>query len=78
MLQYFSVDGGTIEEGVKFIVEGIGQIFMEKKGLSVFVEIKPMSTGGDFEMIKKWNAFLYDLTGKTTKERKKTFGSPSK
>lgn len=78
LLDYYSVDGSNIEEGINFTVDGIGHIFMKKKGLSFFVDIEPMSSGGDYEIIHKWNTFLYELTGKTGKERKKTFGSPSK
>ena len=77
-MHYFSVDIGNIEEGLNFTVDGIGRIFMKKKGLSFFVDIQPGSSSGDFEIIRKWNTFLYELTGKTAKERKKTFGSPSK
>ena len=75
---YFSVDGGNIEEGIKFTVDGIGQIFMKKKGISIFIEIKPKESGDNYEIIKKWNSFLFDLTGKTARERRKTFAKPSK
>jgi len=34
----------------------------------------PKKVSGDYSVIKKWNEFLFEATGKTTKERKKDFG----
>jgi hypothetical protein len=71
--EYFGAEG-DIYEGINFEVEGIGKIDMKLDKNSLFVEIEPPKTvSGDYSIIKKWNDFLYDATGKTTKERKKDF-----
>ena len=64
---------------MKFEVEGIGKIDMkqEKNILSVDIE-PPKKVCGDYSIIKKWNAFLFEATGKDTKERKKDFGKIKK
>ena len=42
---------------------------------SLLVDIvPPKKISGDYSIIKKWNDFLFEATGKTTKERKKEFG----
>lgn len=72
--EYFGADG-DIYSGVKFEVEGVGKINMKREKNSLFVEIAPPNNiVGDYSIIKKWNHFLFDATGKTTKERKKEFG----
>ena len=71
---YFGADG-DIENGVTFNVDGIGKIDMKKNNKILTVNIEPpKKVSGDFNIIKKWNEFLFDATGKTTKERKKDFG----
>jgi hypothetical protein len=71
---YFGAKG-DINEGMKFEVEGIGKIDMRQEKNSLFVDIVPPSKiSGDYEIIKKWNKFLFEATGKDTKERKKDFG----
>jgi len=71
---YFGADG-DIENGVTFNVDGIGKIDMKKDKKILTVKIEPpKKVSGDFSIIKKWNEFLFDATGKTTKERKKDFG----
>ncbi len=76
--KYFDVNG-DVKEGISFEVEGIGKIDMkqDKKILSVDIE-PPKKVSGDYSIIKKWNDFLYEATGKTTKERKKEFGKVKK
>jgi hypothetical protein len=70
---YFGVKG-DIDKGIQFEVEGIGNIDMKLEKKSLFVEIEPpKKISGDYSIIKKWNNFLYDATGKNTKERKKDF-----
>jgi hypothetical protein len=65
---------GDIFSGVKFEVNGIGKIDMRQEKNYLFVEIKPPKTiCGDYSVIKKWNEFLFEATGMTTKERKKEF-----
>ncbi|MFA5102714.1 MAG: DUF5611 family protein [Candidatus Thermoplasmatota archaeon] len=72
--QYFGAKG-DISEGMQFSVEGIGAITMKQEKSSLFIDIVPPKTVcGDYSVIKKWNDFLLDATGKDTKERKKEFG----
>jgi len=76
--KYFGAKG-DIFQGMDFEVEGIGKINMkqEKNILSVDIE-PPKKVCGDYSIIKKWNAFLFEATGKDTKERKKEFGKIKK
>lgn len=70
---------GDISKGMKFEVEGIGKIDMRQEKSSLFVDIEPPKTVcGDYSIIKKWNTFLFEATGKDTKERKKDFGKIKK
>ncbi|HDM66910.1 MAG TPA: hypothetical protein ENG62_00800 [Thermoplasmatales archaeon] len=72
--KYFGVDG-DVSRGVEFEADGIGKINMRQEKNSLFVEIQPpKKITGDYEVIKKWNAFLFEATGKTAKERKKELG----
>jgi hypothetical protein len=75
---YFGVTA-DVENGCRFEVEGIGKIDMkvDKKVLIVDIE-PPKKVTGDYSIIKKWNNFLFDATGKDTKERKKEFGKIKK
>jgi len=71
--EYFGAKG-DIYKGINFEVEGIGKIDMKCEKSSLFVNIKPQTKiSSDYEIIKKWNKFLFEATGKTTKERKKDF-----
>jgi len=75
---YFKADG-DVEQGITFTVEGIGKIDMKKENKILSVDIEPpKKPTGDYSIIKKWNEFLYEATGKTTKERKKEFGKVKK
>lgn len=66
---------GDINHGVNFEIEGIGKINMKQDKSSLFVDIEPPKTvSGDYSIIKKWNTFLYEVTGKDARERKKEFG----
>jgi hypothetical protein len=70
---------GDIEKGIEFDVEGIGKINMKLEKKSLFVDIEPpKKNSGDYRIIKKWNNFLFEATGKNTKERKKDFGKIKK
>jgi hypothetical protein len=72
--QYYGAKG-DIGKGMQFVVEGIGTITIRREKSSLFIAIVPPKTVcGDHAIIKKWNEFLYDATGKDTKERKKEFG----
>ena len=72
--KYFDVNG-NIKNGINFEVEGIGKIDIKQDKNLLLVDIEPpKKISGNFEIIKKWNNFLYDATGKTYKERKKEFG----
>ena len=60
---------------MKFEVDGIGKIDMKLEKSSLFIDIEPpKKICGDYSIIKKWNTFLFEATGKDTKERKKEFG----
>ncbi|MEF8879591.1 MAG: DUF5611 family protein [Candidatus Thermoplasmatota archaeon] len=75
---YFG-EKGDIEEGIEFETEGIGKIHMKRDGKSFYVDIDPPEKpSGDYSIIKKWNKFLYEATGRTAKERKKRFGKVKK
>ena len=72
--KYFGAKG-DISKGMRFEVEGIGKIDMRQEKDSLFVDIEPpKKVSGDYSIIKKWNTFLFEATGKDTKERKKEFG----
>ena len=71
---FFNADG-DVEEGINFTVDGIGTIDMKKEKNILTIDIEPTKkVSGDYTIIKKWNDFLFEATGKTTKERKKEFG----
>ncbi len=74
LFDYFGVKG-DVSQGVNFEVPSIGKISIRQEKLSLFIDTVPSkNVSGDFSIIKKWNEFLFDATGKTTKERKKEFG----
>ena len=66
---------GDIYKGMKFEVDGIGKIDIRVEKSSLFIDVEPpKKVCGDYSIIKKWNTFLFEATGKDTKERKKDFG----
>ena len=72
--KYFGAEG-NIYKGMKFEIEGIGKIDMKQEKNSLFIDIEsPKKVCGDYSIIKKWNTFLFEATGKDAKERKKEFG----
>lgn len=72
--QYFGAKG-NVGQGIQFEVNGIGAITLKQEKSSLFIDIVPPKTiCSDYSIIKKWNEFLFDATGKDTKERKKEFG----
>jgi hypothetical protein len=72
--RYFGVKG-DISKGMMFEVEGIGKIDIRQDKNSLFVDIvPPKKICGDYNIIQKWNTFLFEATGKDAKERKKEFG----
>ena len=72
--QYFGAKGDIVK-GMQFSVEGIGAVTIKHEKSSLFIDIVPPKTVcGDYNIIKKWNEFLFEATGKDTKERKKDFG----
>ncbi|MCJ2534143.1 MAG: DUF5611 family protein [Candidatus Thermoplasmatota archaeon] len=76
--KYFGAKG-NVTTGMKFEVEGIGTIDMRQEKSSLFIDIAPpKKVCGDYSIIKKWNTFLFEATGKDTKERKKDFGKIKK
>ena len=76
--KYFGAKG-DITKGMIFEVEGIGTVDMKQEKSSLFVDIEPpKKISGDYSVIKKWNTFLFEATGKDTKERKKDFGKIKK
>ncbi|HDN96010.1 MAG TPA: hypothetical protein ENG71_02975 [Thermoplasmatales archaeon] len=69
--RYFGVEG-NVEEGIEFEAEGIGKVYMKKEGNYLIVDIvPPEKVNGSYEVLKKWNDFLFEATGRTAKERKK-------
>ncbi|HDH81883.1 MAG TPA: hypothetical protein ENF91_02195 [Thermoplasmatales archaeon] len=69
--KYFGVEG-DVEKGMDFEVEGIGKIHMKKEKNSLLIETEPVpSKSASVDIIKRWNDFLFDATGRTAKERKK-------
>lgn len=71
---YFGATG-DIFKGITFSFEGMGDISIKQEKNSLFIDIvPPKKVSGDYSIIKKWNAFLLDATGKDSKERKKEFG----
>jgi len=76
--KYFGVSG-DIEKGMNFEVEGIGKIDMKQDKKSLIIDIvPPKKVRGDRSVIRKWNDFLLEATGKSSKERKKEFGKIKK
>lgn len=72
--KYYGADG-DIGRGMQFSVEGIGAISIKQEKSSLIIDIVPPKTVcSDYGIIKKWNEFLFEATGKDTKERKKEFG----
>ena len=70
-----------IEEKEKIIEEMNKTKFILRRTLKLkdqsilYVEIIPPKTiSNDYSIVKKWNEFLFEATGKTSKERKKEFG----
>jgi hypothetical protein len=57
---------------VRFQADGIGDVTMRQEKNILFVDIvPPKKVSGDYSVIKKWNQFLFEATGKDAKERKK-------
>jgi hypothetical protein len=72
--RYFGAKGDIVK-GMQFSVEGIGMVTIKHEKSALFIDIVPPKTVcGDYNIIKRWNEFLFDATGKDTKERKKDFG----
>ena len=74
--RYFKAEG-DIEKGMQFSVDGIGDVSMKQNKSSLIIDIvPPKKVYNDYNIIKKWNEFLFEATGKDAKERKKEFGKP--
>ncbi|MEA2055124.1 MAG: DUF5611 family protein [Candidatus Thermoplasmatota archaeon] len=68
---YFGASG-EVEKGMNFIVDGIGKVYMRKEKNNLLIETEPIAgMSGSIDVIKKWNDFLFEATGRTAKERKK-------
>ena len=78
--KYFQIESAysDIEKGCEFFVQGIGTIFIQKMGQKIFIETRESSPDTSIDIIKKWNNFLYDLTGRNAKERKKSLTNTKK
>lgn len=74
--KYFGADGDIdIANGIQLSVEGIGAVTIKQEKSSLIIDIVPPKTVcSDYSIIKRWNEFLFEATGKDTKERKKEFG----
>ncbi|MBC7081148.1 MAG: DUF5611 family protein [Thermoplasmatales archaeon] len=69
--KYFNVEG-NLSEGFEFEEEGIGKIFIKKEKNEILIDIKPPEKiEPNPEILKKWNSFLFEATGRSAKERKK-------
>ena len=69
--QYFGVEG-DVEEGITFETEGIGTVHIKMEGKKFTVDIiPPEKITGSYSVLRNWNDFLFDATGRTAKERKK-------
>jgi len=76
--KYFDTKG-DIFKGINFEVQGIGKVDMRQDKNLLIVDIEPpKKVYSDPSIIKKWNEFLYEATGLTSKERKKEFGKIKK
>jgi len=74
VFRYFGAKG-DVGKGMQFSVEGIGDVTMKQEKSSLIIDIvPPKKVYNDYNIIKKWNEFLFDATGKDAKERKKDFG----
>lgn len=72
--RYFGADG-DITEGISFSADGIGEVNLKREKNKLQVDIvPPKKITGDGTIIRKWNEFLLEATGKDAKERKKEFG----
>lgn len=69
--KYFGIEA-NVEEGVKFEVNGIGKIYMKKEKNYIIIDITPPEkVEANYEILRKWNDFLFEATGRTAKERRK-------
>lgn len=76
--KYFGA-GGDVDKGFEFIVEGIGNVYIKKEGNSLLIETRVLpGTKAEYAVIKKWNDFLFEATGRTAKERKKLWDKEAK
>lgn len=76
--EYFNAEG-NLDEGINFSHEGIGTVFMKQDGKSLMVDIEPPKKPcSDYSIIKKWNKFLFEATGRNAKERKKRMTKKAK
>ncbi len=76
--KYFNAEG-DLEKGFEFVAEGIGNVYIKKEGNSLFIETRPLpGTRAEYAIIKKWNDFLFEATGRTAKERKKLWEKQAK
>ncbi len=72
--KYFGAEG-DIFEGISFSADGIGEVNLKREKNKLLIDIvPPKKITGDGTIIRKWNEFLFEATGKDTKERKKEFG----
>ncbi|MBS3773042.1 MAG: DUF5611 family protein [Candidatus Thermoplasmatota archaeon] len=76
--EYFGASG-DVEEGVEFTADGIGTIFLRRDGKSLYIETTPQpDMQGGVDVIRKWNDFLEEATGRNAKERKKKLTDKAK
>ena len=69
--KYFGATG-DVNKGFEFIAEGIGDVYIKQEENSLLIETRLLpGTKAEYAVIKKWNDFLLEATGRTAKERKK-------
>jgi hypothetical protein len=72
--KYFGADGDIVE-GIRFTADGMGDVTLKREKNRLLVDIvPPKKITGDGSIVRKWNEFLFEATGKDAKERKKDFG----
>ena len=76
--KYFDTEG-DVDKGFEFVAKGIGSVNIKKERNVLFIETRALpGTKAEYAIIKKWNDFLFEVTGRTAKERKKLWDKEMK
>ncbi len=75
---HFGVDG-DVEQGMDFVANGIGKVHIKRDKSVLIIDTEPVAgVSGSVDIIKNWNDFLFEVTGRTSKERKKLMEKEAK